>query len=310
MNTKWIACPPRNETAEALAAATTAKETLAALYADAKARNATESMAKISEVQGLYAAYELTSHPEIVDAIILKLGSIIGELLGPSSAITIPTLEAEAKRRTAAATHVSQFNERVFMDGAPHLIYLKEWHAAYVQYLVSLGLSPQTIRIYKGKAAAALPNQAETIDMNDLKQFLTGELETRAAAPKKDHNALCAIRRFLDFLALLDRNAQGNTAWKKSPAQAKQPEITDFYGARIHDEKLGDGKLTRVYGEEIYITFDSGMSYIYKENAFATGSATFADPALLEPFNACYQQHIHSDAGNFELYDTWFHRGS
>lgn len=87
-------------------------------------------------------------------------------------------------------------------------------------------------------------------------------------------------------------------------------EISDFYGQRVYSKVFGYGKLIRVYGEEIHITYDVGESYIYRENPFNKGIVAFCDPELLEQFNAIYENHAHSKDGSFEIYDTWFRRGS
>lgn len=315
MNTNQFIPFHPSDIGAAIAAADTAKKMLAALYAAAKAQNAAEPMARISEVQGLYAAYEMTSSPEIVDAIVVKLGNIIGEFLKTSSPALLSAKDAETKRRAAAAS-VAEFNERVFMEGAPRLIYMKDWQDAYVQYLESCGLSPQTVRIYKSKAAAALSDKEEYMDIAAMKRTLVRIQETDLSDKKDDHNAACAVRRFLEFLDTLERNVKRRTdpsialSAENLLKKDKKPEITDFYGARVHAKEHGWGKLTRVYGEEIYVTFDSGKSYIYKENAFEKGALTFDDPGFLEPFNKCYLQYTDSDAGRNEIYDTWFKRGS
>lgn len=130
------------------------------------------------------------------------------------------------------------------------------------------------------------------------------------------------ISAFLDSLQLIILHKSYNssksdnvttTPIQKSEGVAvktKKEKIDDFYGQRVYSATHGYGKLTKVYGEEVYVTYDKGGSYIYQENPFPGGVLTFCDPELTEQFNAIYENYVHSKDGRFEIYDTWFRRGS
>lgn len=85
-------------------------------------------------------------------------------------------------------------------------------------------------------------------------------------------------------------------------------KISDFYGERIRSRYHGEGALTKVYGEEIYVKYDKGGSYVYRSNVFASGDLEFLNPESLEPFNAAYSEHIHSRDGRIEDFTTWLYR--
>lgn len=85
-------------------------------------------------------------------------------------------------------------------------------------------------------------------------------------------------------------------------------KITDFYGERIRSKHHGEGTLTQIFGEEIYVTYDKDESYIYRTSAFACRDLEFLKSELLEAFNKAYDEHIKSKEGRLEDYTTWLHR--
>lgn len=200
MNSKKFIAMPAATSASTTDAATTAKEMLAALSEKAKAYENSSLMAKISELQGLHAAYELTSSPAIMDAIVVKLGCIIGNLL---DFVVFPGLDAETIRRADASGFVEQFKEHLNVCNG--IVLIKDWIDAYVCHLESQGKKPQTMKIYKGKVTAVLPNREEPISIEDLKSILNRLLEKHSSAETKDHNLISAIKNFLVFIQnLLD----------------------------------------------------------------------------------------------------------
>lgn len=87
-------------------------------------------------------------------------------------------------------------------------------------------------------------------------------------------------------------------------------KINDFYGARIRSRYHGEGEITCVYGEEIYVKYDKGGSYVYRSNVLASGGLEFLNPELLEKFNKAYDEHVNSKSGRIETFDIWLRRGS
>lgn len=183
-----------DNTARSISAAAGGKETIDALCE--KAQEHPEIMARISQVQGLYHAFELTASPAVVDAMVWKLGSVIEDLL---QMVTYVPADEETARREEAAFRLYRFQESLReQDSCAHM---KEWIDGYIDYLLSQGKSTRTIKIYKGKIAAAFPELEDSITPEELEQIFTGLLDKFAAAPKKDHNMTSAIRGFLTFLA-------------------------------------------------------------------------------------------------------------
>lgn len=200
MNSKNFIAMPATTPASTTDTATTAREMLAALSEKAKAYEDTALMAKISEIQGLYAAYDLTSSPAIMDAIVVKLGCVIGDLL---DFVVFPGLDAETMRRADALGFVEQFKEH--LNACNEIVLIKDWIDAYACHLESQGKKPQTIKIYKGKVTAVLPNKEEPISIEALKGILNRLLERHSSAETKDHNLISAIKNFLVFIQnLLD----------------------------------------------------------------------------------------------------------
>ena len=85
-------------------------------------------------------------------------------------------------------------------------------------------------------------------------------------------------------------------------------KTTDFYGERVCSKYHGEGTLTQVFGEEIYITYDKGGSYIYRAHIFESGDLEFLKTELLEPFNKAYDEYVKSKDGRLESYTTWLYR--
>lgn len=193
MESHFTAIPPDN-TVRSVSAAAGAKETIDALCE--KAQEHPEIMARIRQVQGLYDAYELTASPAVVDAMIWKLGSVIGDLL---QMVTYIPADEETARREEAALRLYRFQESLRENNGRAR--RKEWIDGYINYLLSQGKSTRTVKIYKGKIAAAFPELEEPITPEELEQIFTGLLDEFAAAPQKDHNMTSAIRGFLTFLA-------------------------------------------------------------------------------------------------------------
>lgn len=86
--------------------------------------------------------------------------------------------------------------------------------------------------------------------------------------------------------------------------------VKDYYNERVYSKRFGYGELTKVYGDEIYFKFDNWGFYRYSSNPFEDGSITFVNHDLLSGFTIAYKNHVNSQSGSFEIYDTWFRRGS
>lgn len=167
-----------------------------------------------------------------------------------------------------------------------------------------------------GDAQTADPQEAMEKRIENIRQFQT------AMQPKKvviDEETLNKWTEMLSDFDKMLKNVQDSLLEIKeqlykqdsvTKGRIMKEKITDFYGERVYSKELGYGKLTKVYGEEIHIHYDKGGFYIYRSNAFENGTLLFVNPELLKSFNAIYQSYIHSEAGKFESYDTWFRRGS
>lgn len=89
----------------------------------------------------------------------------------------------------------------------------------------------------------------------------------------------------------------------------KKKSLADYYGMRVYSPKLGKGILVKVYGDEIHFKFDDFGVLVYRSDPFENGTV-FTEPELLKGFMAAYRDHVNSENGRFEMYDTWFRRGS
>ncbi len=85
-------------------------------------------------------------------------------------------------------------------------------------------------------------------------------------------------------------------------------KIAEFYGERIRSKRHGEGVLTKVSGEDVYVKYDNGETWFYEKNAFKSGTLEFLKPKLLEPFNKAYDEYIITEESRMEDFVKWYFR--
>ena len=202
----WVAYPPQKHTAETnVDNAQTAKEMINALYEAAKERQDPELLSKIGELQGLYTGYELTSHPELAEEIMVKLGRIIGSLLAGNDFDPFSALHE--KSQTDLICFIQEQRDYYFVQADGIINNTTTFVDIFDRYLSLQGKKEQTRKIYRGKAKLLLKEYTgeQAIRISDLEYRLLEILDCRGQDAKKDHNLISTIRNLLEFIAQLQR---------------------------------------------------------------------------------------------------------